>query len=73
MTEQNDDNFSEEQQARMAIFMAPVEQAVRNVETTEDLLMLASVMTYKARQIFDALVGEDARRKILKDVAEGRL
>ena len=61
------------EELKMAAYMAPVEQAVKNVQTTEELLMIASVMTYKARQIFDALIGEDERNKIFKNISEGKL
>jgi hypothetical protein len=62
-----------EEELKMIMYMAPVEQAVRNVKTTEELLMIASVMAYKSRQIFDALIGEEQRKKIFRDIADNKL
>ena len=60
-------------EAQMAAYMLPIEQPVKSVKTTEELLMIASIMTYKAKQIFDALIGEDERNKIFKNISEGKL
>jgi hypothetical protein len=35
--------------------------------------MIASVMAYKSRQIFDALIGEEQRKKIFRDIADNKL
>jgi DNA polymerase III sliding clamp (beta) subunit (PCNA family) len=72
MTEETD-KVPTEEELKMAMYMAPVEQAVRNVKTTEELLMIASVMAYKSRQIFDALIGEEQRKKIFRDIADDKL
>ena len=72
MTEENNSVPSPED-VKMAMYMAPVEQAVKGVQTTQELLMIASVMTYKARQIFDALIGEEERNKIFRNISEGKL
>lgn len=71
--EQENTQVPSEAELKMAMYMAPVEQAVRSVQTTEELLMIASVMAYKSRQIFDALIGEEQRKKIFRDIADNKL
>lgn len=64
---------SSAEELKMAQYMLPVETAVKNAQTPEELLMIASVMTYKARLIFDALIGEEQRKKIFRDIADGKI
>ena len=65
--------ISSAEEIKMAQYMLPVESAVKNAQTPEELLMIASVMIYKSRLIFDALIGEEQRKLIFRNIADGKI
>ena len=55
-------------QKRMAELMEPIDRQIMMCDDREDLLMMASCMMVTVKIIFDQEIGEQGRRKMLKDM-----
>lgn len=53
---------------RMAELMAPIDHQLMMCDDREDLLMLACAMLQRVREVFDAELGEEGRRKMFQDL-----
>ena len=53
---------------RMHELMAPVEQQILMCDDEKDLLMMACAMMQRTREIFDQTLGEEGRKKMIKEV-----
>jgi hypothetical protein len=58
----------EEVQERMKKLMDPVDSAIMNCESAEDMLMLASVMITTATGIFESVLGKEASQGLIKEL-----
>jgi hypothetical protein len=54
----------------MAELMYPIDQRILMCDDREDLLMLACAMMQRSKEIFDAELGEEGRKKMFEDVAK---
>jgi hypothetical protein len=55
---------------RMGEMMIPIDSAIHLADNHNDMLMLACAMMQRTREIFDATIGEDARKIMFKELAE---
>jgi hypothetical protein len=55
-------------QKRMAELMVPIDQCIQLTDDRNDMLMLACAMMQRTREIFDAEIGEDGRRRMFKEL-----
>lgn len=54
---------------RMAEMMVPIDKAIMLTDNRKDGLMLACAMLQRVREIFDAELGEEGRRKMFRDLS----
>ena len=47
----------------------PIDQQILMCDSREDLLMMASVMLSRTKDIFDLELGEEGRKEMFKDLA----
>ena len=52
---------------RMSELVEPIERQIMLCDTREDLLMMACVMLQRTREIFDAELGVQGRKKMFED------
>jgi len=52
---------------RMSELVEPIERQIMMCDTREDLLMMACVMLQRTREIFDAEIGINGRKKMFED------
>jgi DNA-binding transcriptional regulator GbsR (MarR family) len=62
------DRSSDDIQKRMREMMEPINSAVQLTDDRNELLMLACAMLQKTTEIFDVIIGESGRKKILRDL-----
>jgi len=55
-------------EARMKELMQPVDQQIMMCDDTQELLMMACAMLQRVTEIFEDTLGEDARKKMFKDL-----
>lgn len=53
---------------RMAELMTIIDQALMLCDNEQDQLMLACAMLQRTTEIFDDIIGEEGRKKMLKEV-----
>lgn len=58
----------EEVKERMKVLMDPVEKAIMNCESGEDMLMLASIMISSAGGIFESVLGKEQAKGLLEEL-----
>jgi hypothetical protein len=54
---------------RMAELINPIDEAVMMCDDREEILMLASVMMIRLKDIFDTQLGVEGRKIMFKDMA----
>ena len=54
---------------RMAELSKPIDQQIMMCDSREEVLMLASVLLTRVKDMFDAQIGTDGRREIFMDAA----
>jgi hypothetical protein len=59
---------SEEIQERMKVLIDPVDKAIMNCESGEDMLMLASIMITSASGIFESVLGKDQAKGLIAEL-----
>ena len=52
---------------RMSELVEPIERQIMMCDTQEDILMMACVMLQRTREIFDAEIGINGRKKMFED------
>lgn len=55
---------------RMRELMKPLDEAIFNCDSREEILMLASIMHVRLKDIYDAQIGEEGRRTMFKDACK---
>lgn len=55
-------------EARMETLMTVIDTAILTTNNSNDQLMLACAMMQRTREIFDALLGEDGRKQMFKEL-----
>lgn len=55
-------------QKRMSEMMVPIDECIQLTDNRNDMLMLACAMLQRTREIFDSLLGEEARKLMFKDL-----
>jgi hypothetical protein len=53
---------------RMKELTKPIDQQILMCDNREDLLMMASVMLSRTKEIFDLELGEEGRKEMFKDL-----
>jgi len=53
---------------RMKELTKPIDQQILMCDSREDLLMMASVMLSRTKEIFDLELGEEGRKEMFKDL-----
>jgi len=51
---------------RMEVLSAPIEQQIMMCDSTEDIMMLASVMLTRAMNIYDNTITEEGRKELMR-------
>lgn len=54
---------------RMAELSKPIDQQIMMCDSREEVLMLASVLLTRVKDMFDTQIGTDGRREIFMDAA----
>ena len=54
---------------KMAELAKPIDQQIMMCDTREEILMLASVLLIRIKDMFDTQIGTDGRREIFMDAA----
>ena len=54
---------------KMAELAKPIDQQIMMCDTREEILMLASVLLIRVKDMFDTQIGTDGRREIFMDAA----
>lgn len=54
-------------QQKMSEMMIPIDKSIQLTDNNNDMLMLACAMLQRTREIFDAILGEEGRKKMFKD------
>jgi len=55
-------------QERMLELMVPIDSCIQLTDDRNDLLMLACAMMQRVREIFDAEIGEEGRKRMFKEL-----
>ena len=55
-------------QTRMRELSKPIDEALLMCDGREEVLMLASVMMVRLKNMFDSQIGVDGRKKMFKDM-----
>lgn len=55
---------------RMKELIKPIDEAVMMCDSREEVLMLASVMMIRLKDIFDAQIGKEGRKTMFMDFAK---
>ncbi len=55
-----------EVEKRMRVLSAPIEQQIMMCDSTEEVLMLASVMLTRAMKIYDITITEEGRKEMMR-------
>jgi len=55
-------------QDRMEELIKPIDQQIMMCDDRRDLLMFNCAMLQRVRELFDALVGEEGRKQMFKDL-----
>ena len=55
---------------RMKELIKPIDEAVMMCDSREEVLMLASVMMIRLKDIFDAHIGKEGRKTMFMDFAK---
>ena len=55
---------------RMSELVRPIDEAVMMCDSREEVLMLASVMMIRLKDIFDAQIGKEGRKIMFMDFAK---
>ncbi len=55
-----------EVEKRMRVLSAPIEQQIMMCDSTEEVLMLASVMLTRAMKIYDTTITEEGRKEMMR-------
>ena len=55
---------------RMSELVKPIDEAVMMCDSREEVLMLASVMMIRLKDIFDAQIGKEGRKIMFMDFAK---
>tara|TARA_B110000503_G_C6940033_1_gene326497 strand:+ start:452 stop:643 length:192 start_codon:yes stop_codon:yes gene_type:complete len=55
-------------QTRMRELSKPIDEALLMCDDREEVLMLASVMMIRLKNMFDSQIGVDGRKKMFKDM-----
>ncbi len=55
-----------EVEKRMRVLSAPIEQQIMMCDSTEEVLMLASVMLTRAMKIYDNTITEEGRKEMMR-------
>jgi hypothetical protein len=55
-------------QKRMSELMVPIDQCIQLTDDRNDMLMLACAMMQRTREIFDAEIGEDGRKRMFEEL-----
>jgi hypothetical protein len=53
---------------RMETLMTVIDTAILSTENANDQLMLACAMMQRTKEIFDAVLGEEGRKKMFKEL-----
>jgi len=53
---------------RMESLMTLIDMSIVSAESPNDQLMLACAMMQRTREIFDAVIGEEGRKKMFKEL-----
>ena len=53
---------------RMAELIRPIDEAVMMCDSREEILMMASLMQIRLKDIYDAQIGEAGRKKLFRDL-----
>ena len=53
---------------RMESLMTLIDMSIMSAESPNDQLMLACAMMQRTREIFDAVIGEEGRKKMFKEL-----
>jgi hypothetical protein len=53
---------------RMETMMTVIDTAIMSTQNTNDQLMLACAMLQRTREIFDAVLGENGRKEMFKEL-----
>lgn len=53
---------------RMETLMTVIDTTIYSLQTSNDQLMLACAMMQRTREIFDALLGENGRKEMFKEL-----
>jgi len=48
--------------------MVPIDSCIQLTDNRDDLLMLACAMMQRVREIFDAEIGEEGRKRMFKEL-----
>jgi len=56
-------------QKRMAELMQPIDATLMLCDNSNDQLMLACAMLQRVKEILDDIVGEEGRKKMLRDLS----
>jgi hypothetical protein len=59
---------NEEVQERMKVLIDPVDKAIMNCESGEDMLMLASIMITSAAGIFESVLGKEQSKGLIEEL-----
>ena len=54
---------------KMAELARPIDQQIMMCDTREEILMLASVLLIRVKDMFDSQIGKEGRREILMEAA----
>ena len=54
---------------KMAELARPIDQQIMMCDTREEILMLASVLLIRVKDMFDSQIGKEGRREILVEAA----
>ena len=54
---------------KMAELARPIDQQIMMCDTREEILMLASVLLIRVKDMFDSEIGKEGRREILMEAA----
>lgn len=55
-----------EVEKRMRVLSAPIEQQIMMCDTTEDIMMLASVMLTRAMDMYDNTITKESRKELMR-------
>lgn len=53
---------------RMSELIRPIDEAVMMCDSREEILMMASLMQIRLKDIYDAQIGEAGRKKLFRDL-----